>query len=125
MTAQQTLPTDRAHDLPPTWDGFEVEWRGWVTAPAMMHICPPRKPEACQACGSLAVPVINHGRLYAKPSEVLRPIGKARLGKLKVGAWLTAFRCTDCRHDTVLESPAARLWVLDESDYAADGSWER
>lgn len=61
---QPTLPTDRAHDLPPRWDGHVVVWDGWEAgALSDVRLCPPLPRECCPACGSLAETTTNRGRV--------------------------------------------------------------
>lgn len=67
MSAQPTLPTGpRLHDLPPKWDGYRVEWRGW-------HVSPPTTLELhglrseCPHCASTAPEAVNFGVVWAAP----------------------------------------------------------
>ena len=134
---QPTLPTDRAHDLPPRWDGHVVVWDGWEpAADRPMFICPPPKePDSCTACGSLARPMRNKGRVADSaitahamidqedarrallPPELRHKIPRRAFYRL------VAHRCPDCRHDRVLED-LTTWWDLDESDYTDDGSFD-
>lgn len=127
--------TGRAHDLPRFWDGRAVIWSGWEPLVGGF-ICPPPKPSCCKACGSLAKPVVNRGRVaqvgatHAAISAIdakreLLPLGiKHRLKGPRAIYELTAFRCPDCRHDQI-DDRDGHTWDLDESDYSEDGSWER
>lgn len=130
---QPTLPTDRPHDLPPFWDGRAVLWDGWRAPDLTMFICPPPKPECCRACGTMARPVTNRGHVARWPAITHKQITDAddRSARLPHGLKhkinplayyeLTAFRCPDCRHDTVLDHDG-QLWDLDETDYHDEGS---
>ena len=134
---QPTLPTDRSHDLPRFWDGKAVVWRGWE-APLVAWICPPPKPSCCEACGSLARPVTNWGRvarfggithdMIAAADAARDRLPTAHQHRLKGHPRalyeLTAFRCPDCRHDQILDRDGS-MWNLDESDYSDEGSWPR
>lgn len=134
---QPTPPTDRAHDLPRFWDGKAVVWRGWKV-PLDAWICPPPKPSCCPACGSLARPVTNRGRvarfggithdMIAAADAARDRLPTAHQHRLKGHPRalyeLTAFRCPDCRHDQILDRDGS-MWNLDESDYSDEGSWAR
>lgn len=113
---QSTLPTDRDHDLPPRWDGAEVEWRGWRTPPVLL--CSPGTATrgVCPACGSTQPPVTNRG--------LLRRWRRTNLGlRARRVGMIFAFRCPVCRHDQVLDDLRdGRWWNLDESDYHHEGS---
>jgi len=130
--AAPTLPhAPRPHDMPPKWDGHRVLWEGWEVPPAStmrFHA----KPECCRFCGSLAEPLFNRGRVWSNPGEVTpfrRPKSyeeaafnqRARRDGSCLGS-LFAFRCPDCRHDSVLEGSRGDLFDLDDSDYTDDGS---
>lgn len=111
------------HDLPPRWDGRTVEWRGWTNTPPVM--CPRVSyREPCVKCGSTSQPIINRGAVWTTPGETAS-ISRARLeqGRHLAGN-LHAFRCPNCRHDTVLDSLTdGNWWDLDEADYTDEGSW--
>lgn len=94
----------REHDLPPRWDGKDVTWGDWQ-GPLPVFICPPPSlaDTCCKACGSIGHNVHNRGYI----EQLLA---------------LYAFRCTDCKHDQVLEIETNELWDLDHTDYGADGS---
>lgn len=105
----------REHDLPPKWDGVEVEWRGWEP-PLQPTFRPHVPPCCCEQCGSDKHPALNQGLMAARP-------GGARLLRL------VAFRCADCGVDVIRETSrrqrfgdSPEWWVLDESDYGAEGS---
>lgn len=129
----EPMPTDsgqpalelwpRDHDLPPRWDGLPVEWGKWDDTAGMFICPPPRRPEQCEACRSTQPPLINIGRVWTDPATAPPAIGRARLdkGRHLVGT-ITAFRCPDCEQDTVLDSETS--WILDETDYTDDGSWD-
>lgn len=132
---QPTLPTDRAHDLPPRWDGHVVVWDGWEAgALSDVRLCPPLPRECCPACGSLAEPTTNRGRVARSGITTRQQIAARDASRRQLG-WashnlrtlavyrLTAFRCPDCRHDRVLEN-LTTWWDLDESDYTDDGSFD-
>lgn len=111
----------RDHDLPPRWDGLPVQWGHWSDT-GTVFMCPPAKPQRCDQCGSSRPRLLNVGRLWTDPQTAPPAIGVARLrrGKHLVGI-MSAFRCPDCGHDTVLD-PAGQEWDLDETDYTDDGS---
>lgn len=91
-------------DLPPRWDGQAVVWSGWESPPTPHFACGPvAAGEVCPACGSVAVPVMNRGRV-------------ARY------AWIWAFRCPDCRSDTVWDPRSDEWWGLDPDDYTLAGA---
>ena len=131
------MTADRSHDLPRFWDGKAVVWRGWE-APLVAWICPPPKPSCCEACGSLARPVTNRGRvarfggithdMIAAADAARDRLPTAHQHRLKGHPRalyeLTAFRCPDCRHDQILDRDGS-MWNLDESDYSDEGSWAR
>lgn len=96
------------HQLPPKWDGRDVNWTGWVsiTTTAAVHV----RRECCQQCGSLVEPVINIGKLRSPDDQT------------KWASPLAAFRCPDCRNDTVWDRETDEWWTLDESDYGDEGS---
>lgn len=127
---QPTLPTNRAHDLPPRWDGRRVEWHGWtMPPPSSLQFHAP--PDCCRACGSLEPQPFNRGTIWAKPGEAAprhKPKTYAEAVTNRIKGSLMVFRCPDCRHDVVLgRSPGRSLemWDLDESDYVDVGSWGR
>lgn len=134
MDLQPTLPTDRAYDLPPFWDGKPVVWEGWQPL-ADAFICPPPRKECCPACGSLERPTLNRGRVGTSTEVTHQDIAdtdaaRKRLPdkiryKIKTKAYyeLAAFRCPDCRHDQVSQLFGDTTWDLEEHDYTADGSW--
>lgn len=98
----------REHDLPVTWDGHPVTWRGWTSASTTLQYHLPLEDLACRRCGSLNERQVNTGVVaHHGAREVER---------------LAAFRCPDCHHDQVLELDTDRLWDLDETDYGAAGS---
>lgn len=113
----------REHDLPPRWDGLPVEWGEWDDT-ARAFICPPQKPDRCDRCGSTRARLFSIGRIWTDPVTAPPSIGLARLrgGRHLVGI-LSAFRCPDCGHDSVLDQDH-RNWDLDEADYTEDGSWD-
>lgn len=114
----------REHDLPPRWDGLPVEWGEW-REPVNVFLCPPpRQPERCDHCASTGPRSMSVGRIWTDPATAPPAIGRARMrhGRHLVGI-ITAFRCDDCAHDTVLD-PSGVLWDLDETDYTDDGSWD-
>jgi len=106
--------SDRAHDLPPAWDGLPVEWRGWGATPTTLGYHLPLDAIACRRCGSLDEQLHNVGVVDLGPSDDAEDSGRY--------IRLLAFRCPDCRHDQVLDQDDDELWDLDESDYGDDGS---
>ena len=115
----------RDHDLPPRWDGLPVQWGDRSDTAAVIICCPPpRHPEHCDQCGTTRPRLINIGRIWTDQASAPAAIGRARLhqnGHL-VGL-ITAFRCTACNHDSVLD-PHGQMWDLDPTDYTDDGSWD-
>ncbi|MCT7372154.1 hypothetical protein [Mycolicibacterium llatzerense] len=114
----------RQHDLPPRWDGAIVEWEPWKPG-LTMFVCGPRslrRPDGCAQCDSPEPRAMSIGRIWTDPATAPPAIGTARhaAGRQLV-AVLTAFRCTSCNHDSVLD-PDGVLWNLDPSDYTDTGS---
>ena len=134
----------RAHDLPPRWDGHAVWWEGWHREgwhregwhPGIgpVFICPPpRRPLCCEGCGSLAEPVSYRGLVAVwaslTPEDIEREEeNRRRLGSLahkrkRRAYWrLRAYRCPDCKLDTVWDIDTDDWWTLDHTDYSDDGS---
>ena len=114
---------ERTHDLPPRWDGLIVEWGDWQDLGVPFICPPPKEPRRCGKCGSTQPEQSCLGRLFTDPAlTVVAAIGKARQlrGRHPVGV-LSAFRCTDCGHDVVLD-PEGVSWDLDDTDYGDAGS---
>src|SRR5690349_1229866 len=126
-TADELALFDRralhAHDLPPKWDGLEVQSQGWEQ-PVPVFMCPPpRTADKCQSCGSTQPAQTNRGIVHVAYSAHLRPIRRdPQLRSIPLHT-LTASRCPECFLDTVTDcaDTEARLWVLDASDYGDDG----
>ena len=129
----------REHDLPPRWDGHAVWWEGWHPGIGPVFICPvficppPRRPLCCEGCGSLAEPVSNRGLVAVwaslTPEDIEREEeNRRRLGSLahkrkRRAYWrLRAYRCPDCKLDTVWDIDTDDWWTLDHTDYSDDGS---
>lgn len=111
----------REHDLPPRWDGRPVVWGEWDdTGRAFM--CPPPKPHRCERCGSTRPRLFNVGRVWTN-LVTTAPATDAATERQRLIGIISAFRCPGCGHDSVLDHQN-REWVLDETDYTADGSWE-
>lgn len=124
----------REHDLPPRWDGLATVWDGWETQiPAF--VCPPPKSSCCSACGSLATPVVNRGRVARVPAVTHDRIREHDDKRARLGAGnghlagrpvalyrLHAFRCPDCRHDVVWDVDTDEWFDLDHTDYGPEGS---
>lgn len=112
----------REHDLPPKWDGYPVEWEGWVQEPHAFICPPPKDLGACGECGSLERRLHSRGtRRIAYDDNVVR-LGKGRLQHREMQATLSALRCPDCHHDTVVDLWTAEVWDLDPTDYGENGS---
>ncbi|MEB3023402.1 MULTISPECIES: CpXC domain-containing protein [Mycolicibacter] len=113
----------REHDLPPRWDGLPVQWGDWRPPPELF-ICPPsRTQQCCPRCGDTRAQQMNLGRIWTDPATAPPAISRGRLlGGRQLIAMLTAFRCPNCGHDTVLGSDG-QLWDLDMTDYTDNGSW--
>lgn len=127
------LTMTREHDLPPKWNGRAVLWEGWRATPGPVFICPPPKLRCCEGCGSLAEPVSNRGLVSVWSSfthDDLRAEeeNRARLGSLAHkrkprALWrLRAYRCPDCKLDTVWDTDTDEWWTLDHTDYGHEGS---
>lgn len=114
----------REHDLPPRWDGLLVEWGDWDDTGRMFICPPPKRPSRCGQCGSTRPRLICTGRVWTDPATSPPAIGRARMrrGRHLVGM-MSAFRCPDCEHDSVLDSNGQE-WDLDETDYTDDGSFD-
>lgn len=130
----------REHDLPPRWDGRAVWWEGWRPEPAQFFLCgrgaASLRVHVCEACGSQASPSMNRGHVARVPATTVErwterceawarlPVGSRHLlPKHPSGVIeLHAFRCPDCRTDTVWDQPDDTWWVLDHTDYGPDGS---
>lgn len=114
----------REYDLPPRWDGNPVEWAGWKASPEMFICPPPRIKQQCENCGSATNPKLNVGRIWTEPATAPAAIGRARLNAGRfVLAVITAFRCTACGRDTVVDKHG-QVWELDPTDYTDVGSWD-
>lgn len=115
----------RQHDLPPRWDGLPVEWDSWTTTtgPGTFLCPPPRHPDRCDHCGTTAPKTLCIGRIWTDPTTAPPAISRGRLrnGRHLV-AIISAFRCTYCHHDSVLDH-TGMLWDLDPTDYTDTGSW--
>lgn len=127
------VPNSELHDLPPRWDGLAVLWRGWEPGPA--PLCTGRRGgltrDCCESCGSVELPSLNVGTVADDPDmtaeDIERDIASGELA-LRLRARrarrstirLTAFRCTECGADVVLDGET--WWTLDASDYGDEGS---
>lgn len=132
----------KLHQLPPKWDGRDVDWRGWEVIRTSAEYGGRRhgQQEACEGCGSLGKHASNIGVLHPLTGETqlqpvfkrTKPKGNGRPGTLyqageqevpvKATVQLFAFRCPDCGLDTVWDMRTDEWWLLEESDYGADGS---
>lgn len=114
----------REHDLPARWDGLPVQWGEWEDTDDMFICPPPAHPTRCGKCGSARPRWICTGCLWTDPSTAPPAIGRARMrhGRHLVGM-MSAFRCPDCEHDTVLD-PNGQEWDLDPTDYTDEGSFD-
>ena len=114
------IPGPRAHDLPPRWDGRAAIWDTWHEDPPVFVCPPPPELDCCHHCGSLEPRRVSIGKVAESTltthSRLEHGQGHARR--------LTAWRCRDCHHDTILDS-AGTLWDLDDTDYGKDGSWPK
>ena len=119
--AAQTSPylpqAPRANRLPPKWDGATVEWEEWEVdlSSWRFHV----KLDPYPYCGSTDERVMAIGRVRNDgPARSIQSARGYRLGRM------SAYRCTGCWHDQVIDLAGA-LWDLDDSDYDDDGSWPR
>ncbi|WP_145941738.1 hypothetical protein [Corynebacterium glyciniphilum] len=115
------------HDLPPRWDGHDVEWESaWETSP-LIHFCPPQPDvNICGGCGRDRRPSVKVGRIYKTGTFADFRTRRVRRGQRYVWMHLTAFRCPHCGETEVLtrgDDVPVRLWVLDEGDYTDVGSY--
>lgn len=128
----------REHDLPPRWDGRVVIWKGWEYQGTAL-VCPSPQPTVCEGCGApdmhrgFPTQARNRGMVALSPSTTREQIAerdenKRRLGRLahkspSLALWrLFAFRCSDCKLDTVWDTDTNAWWLLDHTDYGDDGS---
>ncbi len=101
-------PSGRLHDLPVTWDGHPVTWRGWESDRTSLDYHLPLDELACRTCGSVEGQLVNAGVVHQHGArDQLR---------------LFAFRCADCQVDQVYDVDSDRLWDLDDTDYGPAGS---
>ncbi|MFW6776095.1 hypothetical protein ACOACO_17560 [Nocardioides sp. CPCC 205120] len=96
----------RVHDLPPRWDGFPVVWGEWTDEIPSTYRLHAEDLGACGRCGSLAP--MEHSRGTVDVPD-RRPLA------------LFVTRCTDCRHDVVLDADDV-AWDLEPADYTDGGS---
>lgn len=121
----EQLALPRENDLPTHWDGARITWEGWKEQIDVQICPPPKKPDTCTRCGSTTPQPVNNGTIWASTAGVT-PIRRARIhfpDEVVIGN-LVAFRCPDCRTDSVLDMRTGELWDLDETDYLESGSWE-
>lgn len=111
----------RPNDLPPKWDGHPVEWRDWQLPPQLI-VCPPVRRDCCPRCASIAERPCNRGTARINPRTQLDLLRAGRTGRA-ILITLVAFRCTDCRHDQVLEVSTGKWWDLGPDDYQDEGSY--
>lgn len=122
MTVIDLFAHAREHDLPPKWDGHPVEWEGWRHLDSPIICPPPKDLGTCARCGSLTPLLHNVGmRRIAYDDNVIR-VGVARQLPRETKAALTALRCPDCLHDTVVDLWLGEVWDLDPTDYGDQGS---
>lgn len=119
-------PAQRAHDLPPLWDGHPVQWREWRTErPA--HVCTvddagesSAEAPACTRCGALeAWEQTASGRVL---DSIIGPSGRHRPGAPL--AYLVVSRCGHCGQDQVTDLATGETWDLTDTDYTDTGSRE-
>lgn len=130
-----------AYQLPPKWDGLDIEWRGWTNQPILM--CPPKAArQVCENCASPAQPAMNVGVVHPAPGTMItqtlykrcKPKPNGRPGAIydagthevpaRPIAWLHAFRCPDCQLDTVWDKRTDEWSVLEPADYGPQGSYD-
>lgn len=122
----------RDHDLPQTWDGHLVTWRGWHPL-RQVFICPRPQPGHCEQCRSKKDPVTNVGTVALSPSTTRADIDADALNRRRLGPLahkrpllatirLYVFRCPDCLLDQVLDITTDEFWTLDHTDYTDHGS---
>jgi hypothetical protein len=122
------------HDLPRFWDDLAVVWDGWHAPLSPVFVCPPPPPSCCVACGSMAEPVVNRGRVARASFITHEQIDKREESRDRLPVSLKhhprrnalyrlfAHRCPDCKHDEVWDMDTDEWWKLDAGDYADEGS---
>jgi hypothetical protein len=126
MTHLVAVPSGDLHDLPPRWDGLSVVWRGWDEFD--MRSCPPRGCDSCGHFGALVnlglvgdEPQMSHEDVEHDDRAVRLAFSMRSRRERKSWLRLTAFRCTGCGLDVVVDDER-NVWDLDESDYGEAGS---
>lgn len=115
MTTFGKVAGSRRFDLPPKWDGRDVEWEPWAVLQTTFRFHARLSELVCRKCGSLAPQASCRGVIdQAEGDSVVVPLARWRI--------LYASRCTDCAHDTVYDMTSDELWDLDDTDYGPDGS---
>lgn len=108
-------PVDRAHDLPPLWDGRAVQWSDWTDErlPSLVfHV--PADHWACTGCGWIRDTELRAVGTLMPPDGVAAMYPCVRL---------IVRRCPGCRLDEVTDIVTGEVWDLDATDYASTGSW--
>lgn len=116
----------REFDLPPKWDGLAAVWDGWEEPlEGRIFICPAPARSVCTACGSVESQVMNRA-LVAKSRRFTHDDIEGRKRGHQPGRValyrLHAFRCPDCKQDSVWDMETDQWWDLDPTDYGPDGS---
>jgi hypothetical protein len=110
---------DRAHDLPPLWDGRAVQWSQWTDQDAystygILRFHAPADHWACTGCG------------WIRDRE-LRAVGTLMPASVAETAWpvvrLVVRRCPGCHLDEVTDLHTGEVWDLQDADYTDAGSW--
>lgn len=132
MGRQLTAVAGRDFDLPPKWDGRILKWTDW--RPDSLKVCGPLRADACLECGSTARHSYARAVLYPHSGDThvslleaaTRRTGRAymreRIVPTKPHPRLIAFRCPDCRTDSVIDLTTNTWWTLDGDDYGPEGS---
>jgi hypothetical protein len=126
--------TEHGSDLPPKWDGQDIEWTDWdISTSTLARFHTP--PTACPGCGgdsrqqphSVGVVQPREGETFKsyKP-RTLKRTGRVVSREVEVPAWpvvrFVATRCRTCRLDHVYDIREGSFWRLDASDYGPNGS---
>lgn len=106
---------DRAHDLPPLWDGRVVQWSPWSDqgmGSLVFHV--PADHWACTGCGWIRDTELRAVGTLMPPGGVTDLFPVVRL---------IVRRCLGCQLDQVTDIHTGDVWDLEDGDYTDSGSW--